>query len=149
MIQSLFIWYFASRKWKPEFYFDSRNRMCRFVLCPPWRRRPVIWLFSCGERKSFVTPPSSLTGSTDVEVVRGPDESTLTEGRGVWPGVPDGVIGAVYLPTGTTRPPRGSRPRAQLQLGSNGIYFTLRVCQTGLDSSSCYQTQVPKFLKLR
>lgn len=34
---------------------------------------------SCRERKSFETPPSPLIVSTDVEVVRGPDESTLTE----------------------------------------------------------------------
>lgn len=36
---------------------------------------------SCWERKSFETPPSLRIVSTDVEVVRGPDESTLAEER--------------------------------------------------------------------
>lgn len=58
----------------PFFYFDSNNRMYPYVH----RRRPNYLTLPVGREKSFETPPSLRIVSTDVEVVRGPDESTLT-----------------------------------------------------------------------
>lgn len=107
-----------------EFYFDSHNRICHSVWCLAWPR-PVIWLFSCWERKSFETPPSLLTAKRRRR--SGSRSWRLNTDRGkeyynkswwsycaLW----------IRIPTISTDPPSGTRARAGSIRNYPGFVFT-------------------------
>lgn len=67
------------------FYFERLNRIRLYAIYSIWRAYGTL---PVGTEKSLVAPPSLLIVGTDIEVVRGADESARTEERDLLAAVP-------------------------------------------------------------
>lgn len=109
------------RKGAHKFYSESFKRT-RYAASRNLTTLCHLTLFLLGEKKSFETPPSPLTVSADVEVVRQPGEWTLREedkcDMKLW-----WSCSALWIPTVRTGDSSRTRPRAELPPGTNGICF--------------------------